>query len=342
MKVVAIGGGTGLSSLLRSLKRLVKENLIGELTAIVTVADSGGSTGRLRRDYNIPAPGDIRNCIVALAESEDLLKDLFQYRFDEGELKGHAFGNIFLTALTKVTGNFLDAVRYSCQILNTLGEILPSTVENVHLVAQFEDGTVIKGEDKIPEYAKSTGKKIVKIWLDPSDVKAPIDTVEAILGADYIIVGPGSFYTSIIPNFLIEDIKEAYKKSKAKKIFVVNAMTQPGETDGFTAFDHVKKFSEITGLDLPHFAVVNTRMPYYKLLKKYIEQGQEPVVPDVSEFARHNVQVIAEDLIGDNDNFIKHDPEKLAEVLKRLFTEFGIIAEGKSLMGKRNIDEKRL
>ena len=321
MKVTAIGGGTGLSSLLRGLKKLVKEGTITELKAVVTVADSGGSTGRLRRDYNIPAPGDIRNCIAALAESEELLKELFQYRFEEGELKGHAFGNIFLTALTKITGNFLDAVRYSCQILNTAGEILPSTVENVHLVAKFSDSKVVKGEDQIPLYAKESGSKITDIWLEPREVKAPIDTVEAILNADYIIVGPGSFYTSIIPNFLIEDIKEAYRQSKAKKIFIVNAMTQPGETDGFTAFDHIEKFASLTGLGYPHIAVVNTRMPYYKLLQKYLKEGQEPVVPDVARFAKHNVQVFAEDLIGENDNFIKHDPDKLASLLREIFTQ---------------------
>ena len=321
MKITAIGGGTGLSSLLRGLKRLVREGVITELKAIVTVADSGGSTGRLRRDYNIPAPGDIRNCIAALAESEELLRELFQYRFEEGELKGHAFGNIFLTALTKVTGNFLDAVRYSCQILKTAGEILPSTVENVHLVAKFEDSQVVKGEDEIPKYAKENKKRIVEIWLEPKNVSAPIDAVEAILNADYIIVGPGSFYTSIISNFLIEDIKEAYRQSKAKKIFIVNAMTQPGETDGFTAFDHVKKFAEITGLGYPHIAVVNTRMPYYKLLHKYLKEGQEPVVPDVAEFAKHSVQVFAEDLIGEDNNFIKHDPDKVAELLKEIFRE---------------------
>jgi uncharacterized cofD-like protein len=325
MKITAIGGGTGLSSLLRGLKKLVKEGVITELNAVVTVADSGGSTGRLRKDYNIPAPGDIRNCIVALAETEELLKNLFQYRFEEGELKGHAFGNIFLTALTKITGNFLDAVRYSCHILNTLGEILPSTVDNVHLVAEFEDGSIVKGEDEIPKYAKKNKQRIKKIWLEPQKVKAPIDTVETILNADYIIVGPGSFYTSIIPNFLIKDIKEAYKQSKAKKIFIVNAMTQPGETDGFTAFDHVRKFVEITGLDYPHIAIVNTRMPYYKLLEKYLAEGQEPVVPDVAEFARHNIQVFAEDLIGEGNNFIKHDPEKVAELLKRIFTELEFV-----------------
>jgi len=321
MKVVAIGGGTGLSSLLRALKRLVKDGVIKDLSAIVTVADSGGSTGRLRRDYHIPAPGDIRNCIVALADREDILKELFQYRFEEGELKGHAFGNIFLTALTKITGNFLDAVRYSCQILKTAGEILPSTVENVHLIAKFEDGTVIKGEDKIPEYAKEYKKRIVDIWLEPKNVKAPIDVVESILTADYILIGPGSFYTSIIPNFLIEDIKKAYKSSTAKKIFIVNAMTQPGETDNFSAFDHVKKFAEITGLPYPDAAILNTRMPPYKLLKKYVEQGQEPVLPDVANFVRHNIKVYAEGLIGENNNFIKHSPELLANLLKKVFGE---------------------
>jgi len=321
MKITAIGGGTGLSSLLRGLKKLVKEGIIGELKAVVTVADSGGSTGRLRKDYNIPAPGDIRNCIAALAESEELLKELFQYRFEEGELKGHAFGNIFLTALTKITGNFLDAVRYSCQILNTAGEILPSTVENVHLVAKFENGKVVRDEDEIPKYAKESGSRIAEIWLEPENAGAPIDTVEAILNADYIIVGPGSFYTSIIPNFLIEDIREAYRQSKAKKIFIVNAMTQPGETDGFTAFEHVRRFAEITGLGYPHIAVVNTRMPYYRLLERYLSQGQEPVVPDVAKLAKHNVQVFAEDLIGEDNNFIKHDPEKVAELLKEIFRE---------------------
>lgn len=327
MKVVAIGGGTGLSSLLRGLKRLVKEGVIEDLTAVVTVADSGGSTGRLRKDYNIPAPGDIRNCIVALADTEELLKDLFQYRFEDGELKGHAFGNIFLTALTKITGNFLDAVRYSCQILKTLGEILPSTVENVHLVAKFEDEAVVKGEDQIPEYAKTTGTKIVDIWLEPEEVKAPIDTIEAIVNADYILIGPGSFYTSIIPNFLIKDIKEAYRQSKAKKIFIVNVMTQPGETDGFSAFDHVKRFVEITGLDYPDIAIVNTKMPYYKLLKKYLQEGQEPVIPDVARFARHNIQVFPEDLIGDSDETVKHDPEKIAELLKKIFDEISFLRQ---------------
>ena len=321
MKVTAIGGGTGLSSLLRSLKKLVHEGVVEDLTAVVTVADSGGSTGRLRRDYNIPAPGDIRNCIVALAEREDILKDLFQYRFENGELKGHAFGNLFLTALTQITENFLDAVRYSCQILNTAGEILPSTVENVHLVAKFSDGKVIRGEDQIPAYAKENKVQIVDIWLEPKDVKAPIDTVEAILNADYIIVGPGSFYTSIIPNFLIDDIKEAYNNSKAKKIFIVNVMTQPGETDGFTAFDHVKRFVEITGLNYPDATVINTRMPPYKLLKKYFKEGQEPVLPDVANFVKHDIRIYAEELIGEDNDFIKHSPELLAHLLKKVFQD---------------------
>jgi uncharacterized cofD-like protein len=319
MKITAIGGGTGLSSLLRALKILYFEGIIKDLSAIVTVADSGGSTGRLRKDYNLPAPGDIRKCIVALAQSEDLLKDVFEYRFENGELKGHTVGNIFLTALTKITGNFLDAVRYACQILNTAGEIIPSTIEDVHLVAKFSDGTIIKGEAEIYNYAKAHKNKILEIWIEPSSAKAPIDAVESILNADFIIVGPGSFYTSIIPNFLIEDIRKAYEESKAKKIFIVNAMTQPGETDNFTAYDHLKKFLEITKVSKPDIVLVNTKMPYYKLLKKYIQEGQEPVLPDISKFVKENIEVYAEDLISESDGFVKHSPTKLASLLKKIF-----------------------
>jgi uncharacterized cofD-like protein len=321
MKVTALGGGTGLSSLLRGLKRLVHSGDIKDLTAIVTVADSGGSTGRLRRDFNIPAMGDIRNCIVALADREDLLKDLFRYRFEEGELKGHAFGNLFLTALTRITGSFLEAVRYSCQILKTAGKILPSTTENVHLVAMFSDGTVIKGEDEIPKYARERGVRIVDIWLEPQNVRSPEDTVMAVERADYIVIGPGSLFTSIIPNFLIDDIKRAYKNSKAKKIFVVNLMTQPGETDGFSAFDHVRTFAEITGLGYPDIAIVNVKRHKSELLKKYSEKGQQPVDPDLENFERAGIKVYTDDLIADDKEYIKHDPQKVAELFKKIMRE---------------------
>ena len=313
MKFVAIGGGTGLSSLLRGLKKEVGKS-ISEISAIVTVADSGGSTGRLRKIYNIPAPGDIRNCIVALSDSEEIMQKLFQYRFKGDGLEGHAFGNLFLTALTDITGSFLEAVRLASKILNTKGEIIPSTEEDVQLVAQFDDENVIEGEEEITEYGKS-GHRIKKIWLKPSDAKAPKDAVEKIKSADVIVIGPGSLFTSIIPNFLVGCIRKAVNESKAFKIFVVNAMTQPGETDEFTAYDHVKTFLKFSGLEKVDAAIVNTKMPSDKILRRYLEQNQEPVIPDVSKIAKEGIKVYAEDLIGEDNNFVRHNPEKLTRTI---------------------------
>jgi len=317
MRVVAIGGGTGLSTLLRGLKKEVGGE-IRELTAIVTVADSGGSTGRLRKIYQIPAPGDIRNCIVALSESEEVMQKLFQYRFKGGELEGHAFGNLFLTALTDITGNFLEAVKLTSQILRTKGEIIPSTVEDVHLVARFSDGEMIRGEEEITEYGKKGGARIEDIWIEPEGAKAPIEAIAAIETADVILIGPGSLFTSIIPNFLIGDIRESVKRSSALKIFIVNAMTQPGETDDFTAYDHLATFLKFSGIERVNAVIVNTRMPPNDVLRKYVAQGQEPVVPDVGKIAKENISVFAEDLIGERDSFVRHDPDRLTEVILKI------------------------
>ncbi|NPB06860.1 MAG: YvcK family protein [Aquificae bacterium] len=316
LKTVALGGGTGLSSLLRGLKKEVGKR-IEELSAVVTVADSGGSTGKLREIYHIPAPGDIRNCIVALSEAEDVLRKLFQYRFKGEGLEGHAFGNLFLTALTDITGSFLEAVKLASRILNTRGQIIPSTTCSVHLVARFDDGKVIKGEEQITEYGKK-GKKIKQIWLEPPNAKAPKEAVEKILEADLIVIGPGSLYTSILPNFLVKEIRDAVNESKALKVFVVNAMTQPGETDGFTAYDHLKTFLELSGIERVDAAVVNTKMPPDPLLRRYLEQKQEPVVPDVTNIAREGVAVYAEDLIGKEGDFVRHDPDKLASLIMKV------------------------
>jgi len=317
MKVVAVGGGTGLSTLLKGLKREVGD-VISELSAIVTVADSGGSTGRLRKIYNIPAPGDIRNCIVALSESEEVMQDLFQYRFKGDGLGGHAFGNLFLTALTEITGSFLEAVKLTSHILRTKGDIIPSTVEDVHLVARFSDGEVIQGEEEITEYGKKRVSSIEEIWIEPKDAKAPIEAVAAIEKANVILFGPGSLYTSIIPNLLIGDIKEAVERSTALKVFIVNAMTQPGETDELTAYGHLRKFLDMTGLKNVDAVVVNTKMPSGDILKKYLEQGQEPVTPDIAKIAKEGVRVFAEDLIGNNDNFVRHDPDRLTELIVKI------------------------
>jgi uncharacterized cofD-like protein len=317
MRVVAIGGGTGLSTLLRGLKREVGDG-IEDLSAIVTVADSGGSTGRLRKIYNIPAPGDIRNCIVALSESEEVMQRLFQYRFKGDDLGGHAFGNLFLTALTDITGSFLEAVKLTSQILRTKGSIIPSTVEDVHLVARFDDGTTVQGEEDITKYGKESGARIEAIWIEPEDAKAPIEAVASIEKADMILFGPGSLYTSIIPNLLIRDIKEAIKRSSALRVFIVNAMTQPGETDGFTAYDHLKTFLHFSGLNGVDAVIVNTRMPSGELLKRYLEENQEPVTPDIAKIAREEVRVFAEDLIGEGNSFVRHDPDRLTDLIMKI------------------------
>ncbi len=317
MRVVAVGGGTGLSTLLKGLKKEVGDT-VKELTAIVTVADSGGSTGKLRKIYNIPAPGDIRNCIVALSESEDTMQNLFQYRFKGDGLGGHAFGNLFLTALTDITGSFLEAVKLTSQILRTKGDIIPSTIEDVHLVARFSDGEVVQGEEEITEYGKRRVAHVEEIWIEPKDAKAPIEAIAAIEKADLILFGPGSLYTSIIPNLLIEDVRSAVNRSSALKVFIVNAMTQPGETDEFTAHDHLNTFMKFAGLERVDAVIVNTKMPSGDVLKRYLEQGQEPVTPDIAKIARSGVRVFAEDLIGDNESFVRHDPDRLTDLIVRV------------------------
>lgn len=319
MKVLAVGGGTGLSSLLRGLKKEV-DTKIKDLCAIVTVADSGGSTGKLRKDYNIPAPGDIRNCIVGLSESEDIMSQLFQFRFSTGDFKGHALGNILLLALTEITGSFLSAVKIASQVLRIRGEILPATLESVDLCAQFFDGAIIKGEEEITKYGKEHKTKISKIWVEPKEAKAPIDVIAKIEEADVIIFGPGSLYTSVIPNLLIRDIREAIDRSPSIKIFIVNAMTQPGETDEYTAYDHIASFMKHTGIK-PNIAITNTKMPSDRVLRRYLEQGQEPVTPDVSRIAKEGIRVYTEDLIGEKEDFVRHDPERLTNLIMNILLE---------------------
>ncbi len=318
MKVVALGGGTGLSSLLRGLKTLVPEK-IDDLSAIVTVADNGGSSGRLREEMNIPAPGDIRNCIVALAEDEDILSKVFQYRFQEGEgLKGHSFGNLFLTVLTKITGDFLEAVEITSDILKIKGRIIPSTDEIVNLVAEFSDGKIIKGESEITEYGKQLKAKIKKIWLEPEDVKAPPEAVEKIMNADFVLLGPGSLFTSIVPNLLVKDIREALLKTKAFKIYIVNVMTQYGETDGFSASDHVKALHEVVGKPFINGVILNTQLPPDDVLKRYLQEHAEPVVADAGNLSRMGITVCSGELL-DEGTYARHNPQKLTQMLMTFF-----------------------
>src|SRR4051812_42587073 len=258
LRVVAIGGGTGLSSLLNGLKKYAAsrtgEHLV-DITAVVTVTDDGGSSGRLRRDFDVLPPGDIRNCMVALSEDEDLLSQLFRYRFQAGHgLKGHSFGNLFLTALTHITGDFPDAVRKSCEVLNIAGRIFPSTRSDVSLKAVLADGRVVSGETRISR----SKQPIREIRMLPAHAKPLKETLRAIESADLITLGPGSLFTSVIPNLLVSGIPKAIRRSPALKAYFVNLMSQPGETTDFRASDHVCAILDHAGTRLLDCAVVST------------------------------------------------------------------------------------
>jgi len=304
--IVAIGGGTGLSTLLRGLKAYT-----ANITAVVTVADDGGSSGRLRNELGIPPPGDIRNTIVALADTEPLMERLFQYRFTWGEgLRGHSFGNLFIAAMSEVTGDFEEAVRESSKVLAIRGRVLPSTSEHVVLGAEFEDGSTVTGESAIPK----AGKRIRRVFLVPGDVAPHEEALEAIRRADAIILGPGSLYTSIIPNLLVGGIGDAIRKARATKIYVCNVMTQPGETDGYGAYDHVKAIEDHVGPGLIQYVIVNGAGVSPAAAARYKTEGAYPVDPEPEKLERAGLIPIVEELIDDS-NYVRHDTEKLAQVL---------------------------
>ena len=308
-KVVAIGGGTGLSNLLRGLKEFTSN-----ITAIVTVADNGGSSGKLRDELDILPPGDIRNCLVALADQEPLMEDLFQYRFHKkGDLRGHSFGNLFIAAMTEVLGDFEEAVEESSKVLAIQGKVLPSTNQNVNLGAIYEDGTEILGESEIPNEQKS----IKGVYLEPGSVQITARAQNALLEADYILVGPGSLYTSLLPNLLVKGMVDAIQNSKAKKIFITNVMTQPGETTGYSAYDHLKVVYDHIGKQIFDYTIVNRNGSRKDLLEKYAEEGAYPVDNDIDKLRKLNIEIVEGKLIQTGD-YIRHDPHKLAELLVEL------------------------
>ncbi len=308
-KVVAIGGGTGLSNLLRGLKEFTSN-----ITAIVTVADNGGSSGKLRDELDILPPGDIRNCLVALADQEPLMEDLFQYRFHKkGDLRGHSFGNLFIAAMTEVLGDFEEAVEESSKVLAIQGKVLPSTNQNVNLGAVYEDGSEILGESEIP----NKNKAIQGVYLEPGSVKITERSKNALLEADYILVGPGSLYTSLLPNLLVKGMVETIKNSEAKKIFITNVMTQPGETDGYSAYDHLKAVYDHIGEEIFDYTIINKNGSKKELLEKYAEEGAYPVEIDFDELKKMNINIVKGKLIQTGD-YIRHDPQKLAEILVEL------------------------
>ena len=315
LRVVALGGGTGLSALLQGLKlhtlRRTDKTPLEDISAIVTVSDDGGSSGRLRRTFDILAPGDIRNCMVALAEDEALLSRLFQYRFSNGKgLEGHSFGNLFLTALTHVTGDFHQAIQLSSEVLAIRGRIFPSTLTNVKLEAQLQSGRSRTGETRI----SGSSERIKSIRLKPRKCPPLPESLDAIAQADAITFGPGSLYTSIIPNLLVEGIPDAIARSKAVKIYICNLMWQPGETEGFTAADHVRAIHEHANQQLIDYVVVNSRQPRADIRRRYAAQAACPVEVDVAQVEALGARVISSDLLAKAKS-VRHDSEKLADLV---------------------------
>ncbi len=310
LKIVAIGGGTGLSVMLRGLKKYTHD-----ITAIVTVADDGGGSGVLRQDLGILPPGDIRNCLLALAETEPLIRDLLHYRFSEGSLKGQSFGNLFLAAMNGISSNFVEAVRKMSYVLKVKGQVLPVTLENVDLAATLENGVTIIGESKISEKAHQMKSKIKYTHLIPPDVKPLPDAVDAILNADLIVLGPGSLYTSIIPNLLVDGISQAIFSSDATTVYVCNIMTQPYETVGYTAYDHYRAIIDHSFENILDFCIINSQQITNSLLEKYNAEGSEPVIIDRERFKSCPTILIEDELISVKDGFIRHDTNKLAKIL---------------------------
>ncbi|MBI4373085.1 MAG: YvcK family protein [Candidatus Omnitrophica bacterium] len=305
-RVVVIGGGTGLSVLLSGIKAYTNN-----ITAIVTVTDTGGSSGRLRDELDILPPGDIRNCLVALADAEPLIRDLFQYRFVEGEgLKGHSFGNLFITALSMVTGDFEKAIKESSKVLAIRGRVLPSTLDKVTLVGEFTDGTVAEGETKITDVRKP----LKRISLRPANCRATDEALEAIQNADLIIMGPGSLYTSILPNLLLKDIANAILESDAYKIFIINAMTQPGETESYSAYDHLRVLISHTDPGIVDACFVNTQMIPKAVLDRYRETNSYPVDIDLAKIREQGYEVIGTEILK-IDTQVRHDPSRLAKAI---------------------------
>jgi len=313
-KVVAIGGGTGLSTLLRGIK-----DYSANITAIVTVADDGGSSGRLRREMGILPPGDIRNCIAALADEEKLLTELFQYRFTAGEgLNGHSFGNLFLTAMSEITGDLEGAIEASAKVLAIRGKVLPATLEDVTLWAKLEDGRVVEGESNIPE----AGGKIIEVGCHPPNPSATIAVIEAIKQAEYIIIGPGSLYTSIIPNLLVPEIREAIKESNAPKMYVCNIMTQKGETDGYTVSDHIRAIDRVCNGKIFDAVLVQGRSPSHEVLIKYARKQCHPVYLDREEVIKLGRRIVQGNIMSENQEstYVRHDPKLLGKVLFRWYS----------------------
>ncbi len=305
-RIVVIGGGTGASTVLRGLKHeFVK------ISAVITVADSGGSSGRLRKEMGILPPGDIRNCLTALADDNSLSSKLLDFRFREKDscLNGHSMGNLMIAALTRIKGDFGDAVISLGKLLGISGEVMPFTTEDISLVAEFEDGTVIEGESEITNYKG----RIKKISIKPDNVKPYIEALKRIHEADVIVIGPGSLYTSVLPPLLLTSINDTIARSKAIKIFVCNIMTEPGETDNFSVYDHLKVIESVLGNSSIDYVLVNTGKINDSLLAKYEKTGSKPVAFDKDKLDKAGIRYIAGNFVTERGDTVRHNSTKLAK-----------------------------
>lgn len=311
--VVVIGGGTGQSVFLRGLKHYTQN-----ITAIVTVADDGGGSGVLREDLGMLPPGDIRNCLLALANIEPTMDEVMKYRFTEGALKGQSFGNLFLAAMNGLYGNFEVAVYKMSEIFAITGRVLPVTLEDIKLIAQLKNGNKVKGESIIPKEVKNQQSTIERVYLDPVDVKPLNEVINSIANADIIIIGPGSLYTSIIPNLLVEGVVDAIKKSKAPKVYISNIMTQPGETDNYNVLDHVNSIVKHTKENILDYVIANNEVLPKDIFEIYQNDGATQVLLDKDQkecLKSMGVKAIEENLIEIKNNYIRHDANHISSVV---------------------------
>ncbi|MFZ5351739.1 MAG: gluconeogenesis factor YvcK family protein [Bacillota bacterium] len=326
-KIVTIGGGTGLSVLLRGIKKYTSN-----ITAVVTVSDDGGGSGRLREDMGILPPGDIRNCIMALANTEPIMEKLMQYRFKEGILKGQSFGNLFIAALNDICGSFDEAVKEVGSVLAVTGKVLPVTLSNVVLYAELQDGTIIKGESQIPKRQCDLKHRIKKVFMRPSNCKALPDALQAITEADAIVLGPGSLYTSILPNLLVKDVVKAINKSRALKIYVSNIMTQLGETIDYTLSDHIKAIYEHSEKIAIDYVIANIGTVPDILLEKYKTENAAPIIIDYDNVYSLGTRVLEGDFISVENGYLRHNFKALAECIFELVNEEVISKDKKRLL----------